>query len=106
MNFDVDTLPGSCGVGVLYSFSNNFGYSCEDLLNGEGRAGCGWYVVAFVDTEACHKMYQECCEKLKLVFQSEVRLNMNSNNEFFFCIFDAGEPEVAEDDDWEDDDDF
>lgn len=105
MKFDMDSLTSTCGVGVLYSFTDSpkgFGYTLEELEERGGDAGCGWYVVGFIDTPTCHTMYQECCEKLELVYQSPVRRNINSNNDFFFCIFDVGQPK----EEFEDDDDF
>ena len=103
MDFQQDTLPNTCGVGVLYEFNNMWGFDPTQI----NEAGCGWYVAGFINTPNCLEAYNELCEKLTLVYQSPVRLNVHSNRDFFFCIFDAGQPdEPHDDDDEEDEEDF
>lgn len=89
MNFHQDTLTNTCGVGVLYEFNNMWGVDPTQV----DEAGCGWYVAGFINTPNCLEAYNELCEKLTLVYQSPVRLNVNSKRDFFFCIFDAGQPD-------------
>ncbi len=96
MRSSEDTLVGTCGVGVLYNFAvGGWGTPLGEATD----SGCGWYVAGFVDTDTCKQAYEELCEKYTLVYQSPVRLNINSGNDFFFCIFDAGQPEEEEVDD-------
>ena len=103
MNFQQEALPGTCGVGVLYEFNSRWGVDPTQV----DEAGCGWYVAGFINTPNCLEAYNELCGKLTLVYQSPVRLNVNSDRDFFFCIFDAGQPdEPHDDDDEEDEEDF
>jgi hypothetical protein len=103
-----DTVSGACGLGNFNNFieskyASRWGtYSNNIPDNGDG-GGTGFFVAAFVESHICKNMYLELCSKYKLCFQSEVRKNANSGNEFFFCVFDAGEDAVQEEDDWHDD---
>ena len=107
LSMHVDTLPSTCGVGVLYGFWDSGTRWSVPIGDNPEEAGCGWYVAGFINTPNCLEAYNELCEKLTLVYQSPVRLNVNSNRDFFFCIFDAGQPdEPHDDDDEEDEEDF
>lgn len=84
-----DLLDGTCGVAVLWDYGNKWGSPIGDAVS----AGCGWYIAGFIDNNECREAYDEMCGKYKLIYQSPVRLNRNSGKDFFFCIFDAGEPD-------------
>jgi hypothetical protein len=94
--YHADIFSGTCGLGILYDFERN-GRWGTPIGQNPGEAGCGWYVAGFIDTPLCKEVYEKCCESFTLIYQSPVRINRNSGNEFFFCVFDAGERE--EDDD-------
>lgn len=94
LGFFSDTLDGTCGVGVAcgFEFVNEEYSSWDDpnLTIGEDdpSGGAGWFVAGFIDDEECRVAYQGFRKHYKLVFQSPVRVNENSKNQFFFCVFD------------------
>lgn len=103
-----ESIPSACGVGHIYSFSQGdkpawyWGTNINDLKN---DGGADWTMAAFVPTDVCKAMYKALCAKHRLVFQSPVRENKNSGQEFFFCIFDTkGTMPYA--DEYPDDDDL
>lgn len=94
-----NTVPGSCGLGVLYEFGECFGdeqsrwsdYHRIDkpfVHNG----GTGFYVAMFIVGNAiCEQAYEALKAQHTIVYESPVRVNSNSDNEVFFCVFDGGE---------------
>lgn len=91
LSMHVDTLPSTCGVGVLYEFGDSGTRWSVPIGDNPEEAGCGWYVAGFIDTDLCKEAYANMCEAYTLIYQSPVRRNTNSGRDFFFCIFDAGE---------------
>lgn len=91
MNFYSDIIIGTCGVSVLYDFErfDYLGNPVSRELSKDEAGGAGWILTGFIDTTDCHMMYNTLCKKFKLVYQSPVRENRNSGNDFFFCIWDA-----------------
>lgn len=75
---------GACGVRLLHNFSEGSGYGKEIPKLGEASLS----IAAFIDTKTCKKMYKQLKSQFKLVYQSSVRLNTNSDNMFFFCVYD------------------
>lgn len=101
IHFNVETLSNTCGVGVFYNFTQyrrQFDHQITVASTFED-AGCGWYVAGFVDTPDCRQAYEELSTQFPIVYQSPVRINANSNREFFFCVFDTGEVEQIRDED-------
>lgn len=89
MYTDQNTLVGTCGVGLLYNFrEQNNAWNDYRKISSRPTGGAGFDVAGFVSTPECQRAYEELCKKRKLIFQSPVRVNKNSNNDFFFCIFD------------------
>ena len=95
MRFAEDTLPATCGVGVLFDFQERgsrwLGETIDEIKS-DMQAGSGWYVVGFINTKTCRAAYEDLISNTKLIYQSPVRRNRNSKNDFFFCIFDLGDP--------------
>lgn len=100
------TITGGCGIGIMYSFSkdkiqwsdqiNIKNHDFEDYDSCVG--GCGWQIAAFVDTKECEQMYKEIKECFPIVYQSPIRHNVNSYNNFFFIVFDTGQPNPENED--------
>lgn len=87
-----ETITGNCGVSYLYSlakYRSMWGDGHEELEYLSHKGGAGWLLSGFVDTDICRGVYEELSKKHNIVFQSELRLNENSDNPFFFCIFDV-----------------
>lgn len=87
------TIVGSCGISTLYDFQDDDDFWAPPMgclpNNKNMDGGCGWILIGFINTKLMRKVYQEACKKYTLVYQSPVRRNRNSGNQFFFCIFDA-----------------
>lgn len=79
----------TCGLGVLGNFSTSAGEWCEhrQLLTAP-PGGTGFFVAGFIPTSECKLAYEKLTKRYKLIYQSPVRINTNSGNQFFFCIFD------------------
>lgn len=87
--FTEDTIEGACGVSNFYQFYPSFwGDECLNLPT-VLQGGADFAFAGFINEPNCHKVYEALCSKYKLVYQSPVRENRNSLNDFFFCIFDA-----------------
>ncbi len=81
------TLQGTCGVGLCYGFRTE-GYGSNVLnLNLAANAGIGFSIAGFTNTRICKQMYKHINSKYKIVFQSPVKRNRNSGNQFFFIVF-------------------
>lgn len=96
---EIARVHGSCGLGVLYSFKHlnsreypNHHASLENNLE-NNPGGCGFLTAAFIDNSYCKEMFLLLKSKFPILYQSEIRHNTNSGNNFFFCIFDTGENE-------------
>ena len=92
-----DHLSSACGVGLVGDFSFNNGsdsdfyeyvYDFIKLSDEEASSGCGWYIAGFVDNIKSRLAYEEINRLYKVIYQSPVRINRNSDNEFFFVVFD------------------
>lgn len=83
MRFNYTNLQGGCGIRNLYGFG--WGDRHTNLEN--GKAGSGLYVANFLDTSNSKVMYEILTKKYKLLYQSPVRRNYNSDNLGFFCVF-------------------
>lgn len=100
-----DTVNWTCGLGVIGNYSTlRPVYSHSNTLSTLDEAGTGFYVAGFIDTVECKAMYDELIAKFPIVYQSPVRQNVNSGNDFFFCVFDVGQP--VEEQEEEDDEPF
>lgn len=93
-----NTVPGSCGLGVLYEFAeaNGEDYPYSDYKRIDKpfvhNGGTGFFVAMFiVGNEICEKAYKALKAQHTIVYESPVRVNSNSDNKVFFCVFDGGE---------------
>lgn len=80
-------VPGACGVKVLWGFAGVTSYSGQPLRN--ISSGAGWVCAGFINTQRCRRVYEEMCSRYTLVYQTPVRVNSNSLNEFFFAVWDV-----------------
>jgi hypothetical protein len=88
-----DTLTGTCGVGVLYDFCSYARWSnlaADDVVP---PGGAGYVVVGYIKNEICDTVYETLKKRWKIVFESEERVNRNSGNLFYFCVYDVTETE-------------
>lgn len=81
---DQGMLPDTCGVSVLFSYSTVGYYRPISHMT---LGGIGYAVAGFIDNDVCRQAYAEMCERFHLEYQSPVKRNPNSGNNFFFCIF-------------------
>lgn len=82
-------LPFCCGIGSIGSFKTYKGiYSdAKPLSSLPMVTGTGLFTAEFIDNADCKKAYTFLCEKYKLLYQSPLRLNINSGRSLFMCIF-------------------
>lgn len=83
-----DILRGGCGVSVLYDFcerSNGITVDpTEDVLPG----GAGFITAGFIyGNELSNDMFDSLSSRYDVLFVSPVRLNRNSQNQFYFAVF-------------------
>lgn len=90
-----DTIPGNCGVGYLYDIvkqnpTERYYWNSSTTINQlRNQGGPRWLLSGFTNSPELEEAYELLCNKYKLVYQSPVRRNENSGNNFFFCIFDT-----------------
>lgn len=91
MKCQVSSVVWTCGLGIVGDFGSDYWKKSVDEVKQSFAhyEGTGFFVAGFVNTSVCEKAYKELCDKNKIVYQSPVRKNKNSDNNFFFCIFDA-----------------
>lgn len=101
--WSITNQVGACGVANLYSFETvnlntvpepSCKYYLEEFTKEKLHTlsgGCGFLSVGFIDTPLCAKMYKDLKEKFPILYQSPIRFNNNSGNNFFFAVFDTGE---------------
>lgn len=86
MKVSIGGISYGCGLKYVGGFyTGHMKFTNKAVCN----YGTGFFVAGFIDNEICKKAYDYFCKTTKLVYQSPVRLNKNSGNQFFFCIFDA-----------------
>lgn len=84
-------VGGNCGLGVLYNHSLAKGgfYYSRAKTAAKQVGGTGFVVTGFVDSDACQAVYDELKDNYEIIYQSPVRRNRNSGNDFFFCVYDT-----------------
>lgn len=89
----------TCGISTFTDFrevprnqerGGNW-YQPTDLKDMMTDGGCGWIGAGFIDTGVCKHAYEVLSKAHKLVYQTPVRLNVNSGNPFFYAVFDTHE---------------
>lgn len=80
----------NCGLGVVGSFDAAYYPQTKQLITNQfTNYGTGFFVSGFIDNYSCKKAYKFLTSNFKLIYQSPVRVNTNTDREFFFCIFDT-----------------
>lgn len=64
----------------------------RDEMHYEYEKGTGFAMSGFINTPVCKEAYQFLVSNYKLVYQSPVRVNENTDNKFFFIIYDTRSP--------------
>lgn len=90
------SVPGACGVGVVYEFEDvgtrrksHWGdvYTKATDCN---KGGAGWICGGFLENDpVCDTVFEEMSAKYNLVFRTPTRINKNSGNPFYFAVFDT-----------------
>lgn len=76
----------TCGVSVWHDF-----YNPNWIQNNCSRfGGINFAIAGFIDKESSKRVYDEISRKHTIVYQSPVKINKNSGNEFFFVVFSKG----------------
>lgn len=91
--FDSDTVDYSCGLGVVGAFGITdtrrvYSSYLEDCPTNRIAGGTGFFIAAFINTHQCRRAYEVLCDRFPMTYQSPVRQNTNTFNDFFFCVFD------------------
>lgn len=83
-------LSGGCGFLLFSHFANHSGDVRYDIKGvPEHFVGTGMIVASFNETDICKEAYEQMTSTYKLLYQSPTRLNKNSGNNCFICIFDS-----------------
>lgn len=97
------TVVGGCGIGILYHYQRektrwSDQVNLKDVeFDGSFAGGCGWQIATFIDTKECKETYKIIKARFPIVYQSPIRHNVNSDNNFFFVVFDTGQPPTVND---------
>lgn len=85
------TLPGTCGTGILYSFRDQYVHnSWNDTKRLFPGGGAGWVCAGFISGQAgCKEAYEDFKARWPIVLQTPKRRNNNSNNSFIFVVYDT-----------------
>lgn len=81
------TLPGTCGVGLFSGFQLSPTYYNHGPGHALTLSGIGYAVAGFTNIPSCKEVYDDIKERYDIVFQSPVKKNENSNNQFFFIVY-------------------
>lgn len=84
------THAGACGVAHAHRFRTTNDYESSERIDElDNAGGCNWLTAGFTNTPICREAYVQFCRSYKLLYQSPVRVNDNSGNNFFFAVFDT-----------------
>lgn len=81
-----ERLPNCCGVDDVGTFGGA-------RLNRVRKSGTGLFTATFINNEVNKEAYEQMCEEFTLLYQSPVRVNSNSGNKLFLCVFSWKEEE-------------
>ena len=82
-----ETLHGTCGVSLFYSFNED--WDTANIPNIIPGGGIGIVCAGFRHKhEVDDQVFEEMCKHGKLLFKTRVRKNRNSGNKFYFAVFD------------------
>lgn len=86
---DCSLLQGGCGVKNIHNFRKEKSWFHETVLQQKPLlGGANLAVACFINTPECKTAYKILRKKFKIIFQSSVRLNENSDNLFFMVVYD------------------
>lgn len=95
MKYNVSTVEGACGVGVILGFkdqSDLYEKDFDTLKHGLiSDGGTGFTIVAFINTNSCKEFYEYIHQNYPIVYQSPLRVNKNSQHHFFFIVVDCSQ---------------
>ena len=86
MKVKIGSVGYTCGLKYVGYFYDGYDPFTKQQIS---QYGTGFFVAGFINNKKCKKAYEYFCEKTTLVYQSPVRRNRNTDNDFFFCIFDV-----------------
>lgn len=86
---------GGCGIINFFGFS--YGAAGEGywdnkslertILEALQHRHAGLFMASFIETRACKAAYNLLTSRFRVVYQSSVRRNENTGNDFFMCVF-------------------
>jgi hypothetical protein len=79
---------GMCGLNLIVDFFD------DDVNRETLRQGVGFTILGFNASWICHRTYEQYSRVYNIVYQSPVRRNTRSGNDFFFAVFDTRRPKV------------
>lgn len=79
-------LDWGCGVKVVGSFAR-YGYSYNTFRPAHLYSGTGFFISSFINNSICKEAYEIIKKEFKIVYKSPVKVNTNSDNEFFFVVY-------------------
>jgi hypothetical protein len=88
-------VPQTCGVGFSGIFRNLPAGSTQGdaVASMTNVGGCGWHIAGFTmageNKAAYEEAYKVLKKRWKIIYQSEVRKNTRTKNDFFFVIYDT-----------------
>jgi len=87
----IDWIGSTCGVGEISGYHNPSDHYSPDNLTPENikdsGGGIGYNIAGFLNSNNCKAVYEEIKRDYDIVFQSPVKRNKNSGNDFFFIVF-------------------
>lgn len=92
MYFEQATHLGGCGMGYVYDFTTDSNGWKTNIVD---CGGTGFFTACFIPRPNCKEAYEHFCKQYRLVFQTQKRINENSDNYFFTAIFDRQKSERA-----------
>lgn len=89
------TVEAGCGLGYAMYFdsindnADDAGWAYPDEAPGDkSQGGTGFELACFVHEPECRLAYVAMKKTKRVVYQSPVRVNINSGRPFFFTVFD------------------
>jgi len=76
----------TCGISIWHDFFNP---NCTQS-NYSRFGGIDFAIAGFVDMPECEKVYNHIKQRHTIVYQSPVKKNKHTDNEFFFVVFSKG----------------
>ena len=89
-----DSVPSNCGLGVLCDLYEYYedkagGWESEFDVKDFKDQGTGIYVAGFIKDDILLNSYNYLKKKCQILYQSPVRVNNNTKNNFFFVVLDT-----------------